>query len=209
MTKPNPLELAKLSQQTQLVYERNAVLWTESRPKTLVEKPWLNRFLVHSLAEGPILDLGCGAGDPIAGYFFDAGRTVVGIDASQQMIKLAIDQYPNGDWRLQDMRLLDLPERFAGIIGWNSFFHLTRGEQRALIPLLSKHLLPGGSLLLTVGPNDGEVAGHVGKDAVYHASLSPSEYQERLFDCRLEVIDFVPEDPNCYDMSILLAKKAN
>ena len=155
-----------------------------------------------------ILDLGCGAGDPIASYFIQHGHSVVGMDSSSNMLAMARKNIPRGDWRLGDMRQLDLPERFNGIIGWNSFFHLTRDEQRKTLPEIARHLLPGGALLLTVGPHEGEVAGCVGDDPIYHASLSLNEYSDILLSHTVRIREFTPEDPDCYGMTILLAQKA-
>ena len=103
------------------------------------------------------------------------------------------------------MRNLDLGERFAGIIAWDSFFHLTKDQQEALIPRFSRHLLPRVALLLTVGPDEGEVLGRVGSEPVYHASLSPTAYAERLRDECLSIACFVPDDPDCGGHSVLLA----
>jgi len=129
------------------------------------------------------------------------------VDASHEMIRLARKSFPDEDWRMQDMRSLQLTEKFAGIIGWNSFFHLTKNEQRTLLPNLADKLVPGGALLLTVGPREGEVIGRVGEDAVYHASLSPQEDEKVIRQNTLTLIEFTPEDPDCYGMSLLLAKK--
>jgi len=159
-------------------------------------------------AYSSILDLGCGAGDPIASYFIKHGHCVVGLDSSLNMLAMACENIPSGDWRLGDMRQLDLPERFNGIIGWNSFFHLTRDEQRQTLPDIARHLLPGGALLLTVGPYEGEVAGCVGDDPIFHASLSLGEYSDILISHTVRIRAFVPEDPDCYGMTILLAQKA-
>lgn len=201
----NP-NLTELAGRTQLVYERNARRFADERPKTLLEKSWLDRFrnLMHE--NGDVLDLGCGAGEPIASYLIQNGHRVVGLDASKNMIDLARQNIPNGDWRLGDMRTFQFPEHFHGIIGWNSFFHLTRDEQRTTLPIIASHLLPDGVVLLTVGPNDGEVAGLVGDDPIYHASLSQDEYGNILSDQGLEMVSFVEEDPECYGMTILLAK---
>ena len=201
-------ELHELSTQTQRVYERNARNWAKHRPKALIEQQWLDRFLQFAPRQGTILDLGCGAGDPIAKYFIENNRTTIGVDACVEMIKLARNNFPNEDWRIQDMRSLNLPEKFAGIIGWNSFFHLTKDEQRAVLPVLADYLVPDGSLLLTVGPDDGEVAGYVCDDSVYHASLSPTEYQNILTENGLTIKEFVLEDPQCYGMTLLLAQKS-
>ena len=198
--------LSDLAAQTQAVYERNAARFDAERAKGLFERKWIDRFLGLLPEGGLVLDLGCGAADPIGVHMLARGYRVIGVDASSAMIRLARARAPLGDWRIADMRSLALAERFDGIIGWNSFFHLTREEQRDVLPRLAAHLRPGGILMLTVGPEDGEVAGTVGDDAVYHASLSPEAYAALLAADGMEVIDFVAEDPECDFASILLAR---
>ena len=41
------------------------------------------------------------------------------------------------------------------IVAWDSFFHLTRDDQRSMFPVLAKHVTRGGLLLFTSGPRDG------------------------------------------------------
>ncbi|MEX0349098.1 MAG: trans-aconitate 2-methyltransferase [Paracoccaceae bacterium] len=203
----NEEDLSSLARKTQQVYERNAEWFAQNRPKALVERPWLDRFMERLPVPADILDLGCGSGHPIASYFLDLGHRVVGMDASRGMIRIARSERPRGDWRVGDMRSLDLTERFDGIIGWNSFFHLTQGEQRDVLPHLAGYLRARGALLLTVGPEAGEVAGHVGADPVYHASLSQQEYRDILAGAGLEILAFVAEDPTCNRQTLLLAQK--
>jgi trans-aconitate methyltransferase len=154
-----------------------------------------------------VLDLGCGTGDPIAAYLAGRGLHVVGLDQSHAMLAIARTRYPDGDWRHGDMRTLDLPERFDGMLGWNSFFHLRPDEQRALLPRLAAHLAPGGSLMLTVGPRDSEAVGHVGGEPVYHSSLAPDAYAGLLAGLGLGLVAFVAEDPECDFQSVLLARR--
>tara|TARA_R110000751_G_scaffold307889_2_gene433694 strand:+ start:20360 stop:20980 length:621 start_codon:yes stop_codon:yes gene_type:complete len=200
-------DLSRLASRTQAVYERNAQRFDAERPKGLHERLWLDRFLDGLPPGGKILDLGCGAGMPIAAYFIGKGFAVTGLDASAAMIQLAKNVMPDGDWREGDMRGLDLNETFDGIIGWNSFFHLTRPEQRDVLPRLARHLETNGRLMLTVGPENGEAVGQVGDDRIYHASLSPDEYASILLVNQLAIKDFVIEDPQCYFQTILLAQK--
>lgn len=206
MTDPTGAALAAC---TQDIYERQAARFDAERPKHLFERPWLERFLDLIEPGGRILDLGCGAGDPIAGYLRDRGFDVVGVDASEAMLAIARRRFPRGDWRSGDMRRLDLPESFDGILSWDAFFHLTPDEQRDVLPRLARHLNDGAALLLTVGPEAGEVTGRVGGELVYHASLSPAEYEERLWELGIEVADFVPDDPSCDGHTILLARKSS
>lgn len=201
------MTLANLATTTQAVYERQAARFDAERPRRLHERAWLDRFLALVVPGGTILDLGCGAGDPIAAYMASQGHVVVGVDASRAMLEIARARFPEGDWRLGDMRTLDVPERFDGIIAWNSFFHLTRDEQREVLPLLAAHMAAGAALMLTVGPEDGEVDGHVGGERIYHASLAPDEYRRRLGELSIDVVQFVAEDAECGGQTVLLGRK--
>jgi trans-aconitate methyltransferase len=189
------------------VYERQAVHWDAARPRGLHEKGWLDRALAMTAPGDGVLDLGCGAGEPIAAYVAAAGRRVHGVDFAEPMIAMARARMPDCAWTVADMRGLDLGQSFAAIIGWDSFFHLTPPEQAALIPRLAAHLVPGGALLLTVGPAAGEPIGQVGGEAVYHASLAPSDYEARLMQVGIDVVAFVPEDPTCGGRSVLLGRR--
>ncbi len=206
MTSPDP-DLTALAATTQDVYERNARRFDAERSKELHERVWLDRFLSLTGEAGRVLDLGCGTGDPIAAYMTKRGFNVIGIDASAAMLAIARERFPAGDWRQGDMRHLDLPETFDGIIAWNSFFHLRQDEQRSVLRRLAEHLNPGGALMLTVGPRAGEVAGHVGDDPVYHSSLAPEEYEDALARLSLDIVRFTKEDPDCGQQSVLLAQR--
>lgn len=186
-------------------YEANASLWDPARSRQFFEKPWLDAMLAHVPPGSDVLDLGCGAGEPIARYLAEQGCRVTGVDFSGAMLAIARRRLPAACWLEADMRGLDLGRRFAAIVAWDSFFHLTRDEQRDLIPRLADHLAPRGALLLTVGPEDGEAVGHVGTEAVYHASLSPTEYAERLAAVGLGIERFVAADPATAGHSVLLA----
>jgi trans-aconitate methyltransferase len=123
------------------------------------------------------------------------------------MLHIARTRWPDGDWRVADMRRLDLGQTFAGIVGWDSFFHLTPDEQRAAIPTLADHLDPGGLLMVTVGPDASEVTGTVGGEEVYHASLSPAEYAFVLERAGMRLTAFMAEDPHCDRHSVLMARR--
>lgn len=200
------MSLERFANDTRAVYERNAEGFDRHRGRMLIERAWLDRFLGLVPEGAAVLDLGCGAGEPIARYLMDAGREVWGADFSEPMLAIARARFRDATWVHADMRTLDLGRTFGGIVGWDSFFHLTRDEQRAVIPLLGRHLSPGGALLLTVGPSDGEVTGTVEGETVYHASLAPQEYERLLGEAGLKVVAFVPEDPACDFHSVLLAQ---
>ncbi|WP_422343212.1 class I SAM-dependent DNA methyltransferase [Parasphingorhabdus sp.] len=208
MVQRNQLETAKRS--TKAIYERQARVWDEGRSTSLYEKPWLDRFLSFLPPKGRLLDLGCGSGIPVAGYFLGKGYDLVGVDYADTMIALARQRYPeaewpNADWIVQDITQLSLEGQFDGIYSWDGFFHLSIAEQRDVLPKLAKLVKAQSAMMLTVGTGEGEVTGTVGGETVYHASLSPEEYKERLSQYGFENVTFVAEDSDSLGRSVLLA----
>lgn len=192
------------------LYERNAARFDRERDKRLFERGWLGRFCGLLPESGRVLELGCGAGRPVAQYLIGRGFAVTGVDFAPAMVALAKARFPQARWRVGDMRALDrlaLGEVFDGVLGWNSFFHLTAEEQRAALPRLARHVAPNGALMLTVGPEAGEAWGRVAGEPVYHASLDIAEYDAILRREAMEVVDFVANDPACNGHSVLLAKR--
>jgi len=196
-----------LSETTREVYDRHAERYDAVRSKAWGEARWLARFADALPPKGRILDLGCGSGRPIAEWLIGEGFALTGVDFSEKLLDLARARWPDGDWRLCDMRTLDLGETFDGIVCWDSFFHLTQEEQRTGLPRLAAHLNVGGTLMVTVGPAAGELTGEVEGDPVYHASLSPAEYAQTLEACGMLMTAFFAEDPKCNGHSVLMARR--
>lgn len=193
---------------TRSVYERQAAAYDTQRARVMFEANWLARFSAQLPSAGRVLDLGCGAGEPIAHWFMEKGFAVTGVDFAEAMLAIARQRWPDGDWRNADMRDLALGETFDGIIAWDSFFHLTPAEQRVCIGRMAAHLNPGASLLLTVGPEAGETTGMVGGEPIYHASLSPADYARCLEDEGMRLTAFLAEDPSTDHHSVLMAHKS-
>ena len=189
------------------LYERHAAAWDQERSRDLTERFWLDRFLSLVRPDGALLDIGCGSAEPIGRYLIDTGRPVVGIDASSNMIALCRQRFPVGDWRVGDMRTLDLGQVFDGIVAWDSFFHLSREDQRRVLPLFANHAAPNAALLFTSGPADGVATGSCHGEPLYHASLGPQEYRTLLAQSRFEVVAHVTQDPDCGGRTVWLCRK--
>jgi len=188
------------------VYEAKAAAFDRQRGRGLSEAAWLDRLHALMPPGGSVLDLGCGAGEPIARWFVERGHPLTGVDFSAPMLALARARLPAQDWVLADMRGLALGRRFDAIVAWDSFFHLAREDQRAMFPVFAGHLAPGGGLLFTTGPEDGEAIGAVDGAPVYHASLSPAGYAACLEAHGLTARAFVAEDPACGGRTVWLAR---
>lgn len=189
------------------LYDRNAALWDRSRGKALFEAPWLDRFLASVPAGGTILDIGCGSGEPFARHFVERGYRVTGIDSSEKLIALCRLRMPDHDWHVADMRHLSLGRQFDGLIAWDSFFHLTAEDQRAMFPVFRAHAAPSATLMFTSGPAHGEAMGEFGGEVLYHASLDPEEYRSLLVANGFDLVEFRPEDPDCGGHSVWLARQ--
>ena len=100
--------LKVLEKSTRDVYERNARLFDSERSKRLEEKGWLDRFSDLLPKRAKVLDIGCGAGEPIAQYLISQGFEVEGIDFSEAMLGIVRGRFPNQHWHLMDMRELSL-----------------------------------------------------------------------------------------------------
>ncbi len=189
-------------------YQRQAAAWDQARSRIYFEKPWIDRALQGVPQGGAVLDLGCGAGDPIGCDLVARGMQVTALDIAPAMAALYAARCPGAEVLVGDMTELALTRRFDAVIGWDSFFHLTPAAQRATLPRLLQHLNPGGRLLVTVGDRACEVTGSVGGEPVYHASLSEAEYRAILWINRARVVDISLRDPSCDFHSILLAQRS-
>lgn len=179
------------------LYGRHAAAFDAARGRSLFERAWLARFLALIPPGGRILDLGCGMGEPIARHLIAAGHPVTGVDSSPGLLALCRARFPEQDWHLADMRGLDLGLGFAGLLAWNSFFHLNHADQRGMFAVFARHAAPGAALMFTSGPEHGEAIGRFEGEALYHASLAPLEYRALLGAHGFEVVHHVAEDADC------------
>jgi SAM-dependent methyltransferase len=190
-------------------YERFASEWDRDRSKPghgLMERRYLDE-LTSKLSPGArILDLGCGTGEPMARDLNASSFDVTGVDAAPAMIAICRKRFPESTWIEADMRTLALGRRFDAIIAWDSFFHLNQDEQRAMFPILQRHVAPAGLLLFTSGPEAGAAIGTMYGEALFHASLAPDEYQRLLGSSGFQVLRHVIEDPTCGKHTIWLAQ---
>ena len=196
------------------IYKKHGRAWTALRGEFLYEQAWLDRFLALLPQHSKILDLGCGSGKPIAQYLIKNGHNITGVDTSDSMLAMAkqnfpVQTFPDQQWIQADMRTLELNQKFQGILAWDSFFHLTADDQKAMFQQFAKFSEQGTALMFTSGPAHGEAIGNLFGDALYHASLSPEEYRELFQIYGYEEVLMIAEDQDCTGHTVWLVRKVN
>jgi len=121
-----------------------------------------NQKYLEGLAEklplkAKVLDIGCGSGVPVDKYLSIKGFQITGIDISEEMVKLAKENLPHGNFLVKDMAEIDFPESsFDAIVSFYAIFHIPREEHLPLLNKLHTLLKTDGYLLITMGSSDWE-----------------------------------------------------
>jgi len=101
----------------------------------------------------PIADLGCGPGQ-VGRFVRSRGRTVVGVDVSAEMARLA-SRHLDGAL-VSDLRHLPFAgASLGGVVAFYSLIHLPREELRVALAEIYRVLRPGGRLLLSAHEGEG------------------------------------------------------
>lgn len=138
-------------------YDAIAEQWhSHSREQAYVDRVlgYVDRILKDLPPGSKVLDLGCGTGSPIALYLAQQGYRVTGIDQSEKMIEIARAVVPEAELIHGDMVEIQLDDKFAAAVAWDSIFHVERKHHSAIYRKLASSLEMGGRLLLSVGGSD-------------------------------------------------------
>lgn len=183
-------------------YDSAADAYAEHLAAELDHKPLdrhlLNRFAEEARGRGLVADLGCGPGH-VARYLHEQGVTVVGIDLSPGMVRVAAGLHPDLEFRVGDMARLDLPDAsLAGIVAFYAIVHFSPDELDAVFRQVRRVLRPGGLALISFHIGDQVV--HL--DDLFGAPVSldfrfhvPAGISAALRGARLSVIEHVEREP--------------
>jgi SAM-dependent methyltransferase len=141
---------------------RTVQLWAQSLPKGAA-----------------VIDVGCGAGIPIARVLVDGGFAVYGLDSSPSMVTAFRSNLPDVPVACESVGESSFFGRtFDGAVAWGLIFLLPADLQRATIHRIARALTVGGRFLFTaprqasswVDASTGQVSVSLGADA-YRAEL--------------------------------------
>lgn len=198
MTSPTTTAAAEASRAlVEQGYDRCSAAYTTTRSQDSARELTL---LTSSLPRGAtILDLGCGAGVPVALHLATHGYRVTGVDISSEQVKRAQENVPaasTGATFLQaDMASPSLAfplGSFDAVVAFFSIFHLPRALHADMFRRIATWLKPGGYLLATavVSAEGGE--GHVENffgARMYWSNHGLDEYRAILAEAGFEVLE--------------------
>ena len=172
---------------------RDSGMPDESFWESLFDVPLImSRLGVERFAD--VAELGCGPGH-VAKYLHDQGVRVVGIDFSSEMIQCAARFSPGIDFKVGDMKALDIPTAsLAGVVAFYSIVHFRGDELLPVTTEMRRVLAPGGLALVSFHVGDQVVhvedlfGAPVNLDFVFH---SPHTVVETLRASRFAVIEHI------------------
>lgn len=142
--------LKRMRQNTEVLYDRFAPrYWTTWG--VVVEEThgaYLQKFLTQVPAGGKILSAACGAGR-FDGLLLEAGHTVVGIDQSAGVLKIAREHYPEVDYRKMALQEMNFCEVFDGVLCMDAMEHICPEDYPGILRSFQTALKPAGVLYFT------------------------------------------------------------
>lgn len=124
------------------------------------------------------------------------------------MLRIAQVNCPEAQLAFGDMLAITLPKRYEGIIAWNSLFHIPRSLHSALFLRMRNWLMPGGSLLLSVGGSDDEFTATLFDVPFFYSAHRPDVSIALLRDIGFEILLSEIDDPSSRGHMAILCRKS-
>jgi len=161
--------------------------------------PWLAALRTRLPAGGPVLDLGCGCGVPVARSLAAAGYQVTGVDISEVQIGRARRLVPAGTFVRADASTVTFPAAsFDAVVCLYALVHMPLRAQPELLRRVAGWLRTGGWLLTVTGEREWtgtEDNWLGGPAAMWWSHAGADTYRAWLEQAGLQVTaqEFVPE----------------
>ena len=97
---------------------------------------------------GAVLDVGCGAGQPVAAELVRRGYRITGIDVSPRMLAIARAEVAGAEFLELSATELQAEAQFDGACVWYAFLNMDPIEMRVALARLHRALKPGGAALI-------------------------------------------------------------
>ena len=142
-----------------------------------------------------VLDVACGTGVLIPDYLSRKVDSVLGVDISAEMVKIAREkhQQKNVQFLCADIEAVDLRQQFDCIVVYNAFPHFP--DPQNLIHTLASMLKPGGILTVAHGMSRAAIdRHHSGPASKISMGLMNEKELSKLFESELAVTTVISND---------------
>ncbi len=123
-----------------------------------------------------VLDVGCGAGIPVAKFLVESGFDVTGIDFSENMLRLARKNVTKATFIRKDMTKLGFADNsFDGLTAFYSIIHVPREKHFLLFKSFHRILKSIGIMLVCMGPDEWEATEEYYGISMFWSHYSPEK----------------------------------
>lgn len=149
----------------------------------------LEAFMRRLPKKAKVIDVGCGAGVPVAKTLVENGFAVTGIDVSRRMLELARKHVPKGKFLVKDMTRLNFEnDSFDGLTAFYSIIHVPREKHSSVFKRFHKILKAGGAMLVSVGASEWEGEGEFHGAKMFWSHYAPEKSLQIIKESGFEVI---------------------
>ena len=179
-------------------------------------KTYIDEFIA-TLSGKKVLDIGCGAGQ-ITDYLTQKGIGAIGIDFSEELLKIAKQNFPSSQFILADICEYEQKEQVDGIITKDVLFHLSDENLIAVLQKFRRLLKPNGNLciIMDMPKEAGEqifVEELDDKYQIYYNYLTPEKLRDLLEKTgfNIENIQLVKDNDNAssYATGLMIFQASN
>jgi len=136
-----------------------------------------------------ILDVGCGAGTPVAEFLVESGFDVTGVDFSENMLRLATKNVPKAKFVEKSMTELDFEtDSFDGLTAFYSIIHVPREKHFQLFRSFHRILKPEGIMLICLGPDEWEATDEYYGTEMFWSHHSPKKSLQLVKKAGFEIV---------------------
>jgi len=132
--------------QTKESYNHSAHRYRDKFENYEIYRDQIKKFISLLSEKAEVLDIGCGPGIN-SRIFLDHGCNVTGIDFSKEMIKLARQKCPEGEFIAENITSLKISEKFDALCASFIIVHLTDEETFSFLDTLPSLMKTRGSKL--------------------------------------------------------------
>lgn len=156
-------------------YDKIANWWHDRLSNSAYGMKQIEKALQFCVSWENALDVGCGAGGRFVGKLQEKEFKIIGLDVSQKMIELALENHPSETFYVRDICTWKTEQKFDFIIAWDSIFHLPFSMQKPVVTKLCNMLVKNGVLIYTFGDGYGEHTDEWHEEEFYYSSIGINE----------------------------------